>query len=1792
MIKIDALTGYLLLFVVALNFTIQAQDLKIQHIQDDIDETGGTNTVFTSVSSTSNAFALPLNNRKTHAGSSTNTGTLNGDDMSGSRRLTDVNTLTYYREPSSSSLQMRFNTAIWEYTGVIGGPNEFIVRGRYTIDLNGTTNSTTQALAGITDANNCIPFITGIITDASSEGSDSGTAIAYLEDDTTLRVQKGSNGNDVSLYITLVEFTGANWRVHHGDSGETEPLSLSGKESDTGRVIIRANSDGTGAISGVSTWNNALIFSQSRSDNTTNGTYDSIADNWPIFEPTTASDFSNIYVDWTFNGDHDSEAISRHFIHVLEHSEMNVTRFTSTSNTVGESTIDVTSTGLSTDLSQSMVLGVSTSSGTTADYGKGWRNYYLNSDTEIAHWSHKAGNTMSHNLQVVDFSGIKFNPGGIDSNPIIWLKADEGVEEGPGDLAEDNDAVSKWKGNISINNYAEYTGIGSPTEPVFRDSEINFNPVVYFDGSADSGFTMSTNINGSETMTIFAVAQGTYPGSGQKHLINLARNTNNYLSIEKKTNTDELRFRYRNNNSGPEDIKLGSGEIVEQEPFLVQYQHEAGPGGGPFFNQIFCKGANITDTDTTPADILSGRTLTVGIGRDPNKTSRTWQGGIAELIVYDEKITGLDRKRVQSYLALKYGITLEGKEYLFGDIEVWDMDPDDGYNNDISGIGRDDDSGLNQKQSKTINTDDDITIGIKEIATNNKSNSNNFLKNESFLVWGNNNGNLTFDGANNITKDFGLGTSAVTNVTAKRIERIWKIKATDTIPTVKLSIPKSMVSSTNPGDVDEYIMIVADNDSFTTNVTSATMKLVGDDLEANFYFEGTKYITFGSSEISAELSRAASFDRSDSYISAGDVNDLNNKSFSLSAWIKRNTGDGKFDVISKRNYFNEDITVNGDGTITENKKGFYTIGYAFRINKNGNLRLVWRDPDDSSNNTLETTNNIPENEWHHVCATYDKDSDSGTGLGTTKLYIDGILVDSEDTNDPINFDNDSHFVIGAANHQDRQQRFNGSVDEVRVWNICLTANQIRYMMNQEIEKNGVLTNGKVLPETTTLNDIDDINWDTGLEAYYPMSRLVFGSVKDESNNRNDASMFNYDLLETQTAPLPYETTQDGPWDDSDTWLNGQVQYLPGIVSYIYSNLADGDPNKLTMDYNIVKINNNVTLDNSDPDYIPSTEEQNRKVLGLIINSGADLQVNGDTDAINKADKGNGLTISHYLKVDGNIDLEGESQLIQTENSDLDTSSIGTLERDQQGTKDRYTYNYWSSPVGKINTSVNNQSFILGNDNVLKNGTDPSNPNDIVFIDFNGSPNGNISGSQLSIASRWIWKYANNVSNNYSEWEPIGSTNSIDVGEGFTMKGVEDTGGLITTEQNYTFYGKPNNGDFSLTINAGNQYLIGNPYPSAIDADEFIKDNISSSDTAGANNSVNVINGALYFWDHFAVSSHALADYQGGYAIYTLMGGVVAVNNDTRIDATGALGTKQPSRYIPVGQGFFVSATLDSDLVGEPNDPDIDNAVVGGNIQFKNSQRIFKTEHDNTESIFMRKSNDNSKSTSQDTDIREKIRLLFTSPEGFHRQLLAGVDTPASDGFDIGYDGLMFENNIEDMFWVLNNSKLVVQAVNDFDEDQILPLGLKTNSDGTVKIKIDELENIDLSKNIYLHDKILNIYHDLKESDYEVFLVAGEYLDRFEVVFDINNVLSINDNDLIDLDVIFSDNDDSIIINNPKSNFINNFKLYNLIGQSILFSQINSTHNFIEYKTNNIQRGIYIITVKTNNGIISKKLIIK
>ncbi len=1726
------------------SFVAISQDFNVQHIQDDIGNSGGNNTSFTAVSSLNNAVALANSNRKTHGGSNGVTAAREGDDMAGGRVLTGTGTLTYYRESGSQSENTRFNTSIWEYIGSGGGANEMIVRGRYAVDLNGGTYTVDQTISGITDKDKCIPFITGIMNDSGTDDADSGTAIAYLTTGTNLRVEKGgTNTPNVRVYITLVEFTGSNWSVLHGDSGNTL--------GDTGTVTLYDGSDGTGTATDVSDWSDAIIFSHHRGDTATGGTNDSHSDNWPLMAPGT----DDRSVDWSFFNTHDSDGTNRHFVHVLNNSEINVTRYTD-AGFAGSVTIDITSASL-TDLSQSMVVGSTYHSGTGAGYGRGWRNYKLNSLTQAEHWTHRAGggtSTVSTNIQIIDFTGGPLvqseGPGGITTNLELWLKADSGVEELASDPAENADAVLNWLDNtINSNDATQATGLN---QPIFTENAINFNPTVDFDGT---NHEMLATTASNATMTIFAVAEGTY--NTTKHLLNLNGGVGNATVSIEQTSSVAFQGRYFD---GAVPTGVVPTTIADGVPFLVNYDFVAG-SNSQLYDAGVAQTAASTNANTLPAS------LTAGIGTHPTNTGRRWDGGIAEMVVFNQALTSGERDQVESYLAIKYGITLgvngTSQDYVDSDGRViWNQLDNIGYNYNVTGIGQDDISELNQKQSKTINTTDDITIGIKDIAANNGLNTNSFFADKTFLMWGHDDGATT--ATTDFTKDFGAGTGVTSSVSATPIVRKWKIVVTDSVPTIKLSIPESMVSASNAGG-EEYVMIVADDASFTTNVTSATMEDVGTELEVDFYFEGTKYITFGSTPEVAIGDRSAYFGNyttTDSYLDAGNVNDLANTNFTISAWVKRDVGENKFDIISKRNYFHE-----APGPPSET----YTHGYSFRINSTSQFRMVWRDPDDTANNVMQTSATIPENEWHHIAATYD----SATNM--TSLYIDGFLEDTDDTLDRMETPSDSHFLIGAAHHIKRQQKIRGSVDEVRVWNVALSGDQIRYIMNQEIENNSNFADGKVLPTTTTKNEILPIPWNN-LIAYYPMSTLVFGSVKDESNSGNDASMIRYDDLDEQTAPLPYKTTQNGDWDDSTTWENGDVQYLPGVDSYLDA--------LETIDYNIVQIDHDVTMDNSDTALIPASRNGNRTVLGLIINSG-ELQVDGNTGT----NTGYGLTVSHYLKLDGTIDLEGESQLIQTTDSDLDPTSSGTLERDQQGTKDLYTYNYWSSPVGLSNATTNNNAYMFS-DNILKNGTTPATPNNITFL--TSGYDGSVSGTDISIADYWIWKFSNRVSNDYSSWQHVRSTGQLQIGEGFTMKGVESSGTSFTSTQNYVFDGKPNNGDITLTISDDNDYLVGNPYPSALDADEFIKDNISDLETDGRNTNGNIINGTLYFWDHFASGTHQLAVYQGGYATYTLMGGAVAVNSDTRIDADGSSGTKVPGRYIPIGQGFFVSAILDADLVGDPNDPNLSQTIDGGDLLFKNSQRVFITEG-STSSIFLKGGNTKNKnSTAQKTftDSRQKIRLMFDSPDGYHRQLLVGVDAKTSNGFDLGYDAPLIEDNKEDMYWIFSGSEFIIQAVNNFDLEQRLPLGLKIDKEGIASIKIDALENINNDFDIYLNDKELGVYHNLKDDKYDVYLTVGDYSDRFEITFSAASALGVDNVEDTKLQVYFSNEKESIIIHNPTLKNIESAEMISILGQSLIQFEPKTNNDYIEYNATQIKAGSYILKIKTEDGNISKKVLVK
>ncbi|WP_104734026.1 choice-of-anchor D domain-containing protein [Hanstruepera ponticola] len=880
------------------------------------------------------------------------------------------------------------------------------------------------------------------------------------------------------------------------------------------------------------------------------------------------------------------------------------------------------------------------------------------------------------------------------------------------------------------------------------------------------------------------------------------------------------------------------------------------------------------------------------------------------------------------------------------------------------------------------------------------------------------------------------------------------------------------------------------------------------------------------------------FDGLNDYIDIGDNHDLPHP-FSLEAWILQEVTKPLGTIISKRD------------AKTTNKRGYH-LG----ITNTNHVILRWFDDSGNTIANLTSSDPITNNKWHHVAATFD-----GT---TAKIYIDGIEVGNSTPSSPPS--NTSYkFFIGAMHDSSSPStpihHFNGFIDEVRIWNVGLSATQIREMMNQEIEQNSTAVRGKIIP----IDISGGLLW-ANLKGYYPMTS---NTSEDRSNNTFHGNPKNITTTEPQTAPMPYTTVRNGTWTDTSgatPWTYGN-----SVWNYPNSNGVDGTP----IDWNIVVTSHNVTSGNKD-----------LTVRGLITETtGTTLTIADPSDDQDETNSGQSLRVTHYLELDGNIDLVGESQLLQDEGSILDADSGGYIERDQQGTGDSYSYNYWTSSVGPIGTGLGTKGIGINSTNTnfslassMSDGTDTDSPEVINFQPAYNAADGTVT-SPITLSQYWLWKF-NGTDDDYDSWTQIDEHSSLLPGEGFTMKGSSGESGL--SYQNYIFRGKPNNGDITLNVGLGNNRLIGNPYPSAIDANEFILDNINDS---GGRAASNIINGALYFWDHFSGGTHILSEYVGGYGTYTLMGGVKAVSNDTRINNNNNVSIVTPQRYIPVNQGFFVNATLDNDT------DDTTTTVTGGTVIFKNSQRVFSTESSGS-SIFFRNS---SQRTSEPTiDERAKITLMFNSAGGYHRPLLVGADDNATEDFDLGFEAPLIENINDDMYWMINDRKFVIQAINNFNSETIIPLGLHTSVDGLNNITIDNLENVPDDVQIYVHDKELDYYHNIRTSAYEIYLPIGEYLNRFELTFDYDQPLSTEDNALSSsLNVFYNNTQNSIMIQNPKLIEISNIQLFDVLGQSLINSNSVESRDHIEIKTRPLSTGTYIINLETKDGTaITKKVLVK
>lgn len=536
---------------------------------------------------------------------------------------------------------------------------------------------------------------------------------------------------------------------------------------------------------------------------------------------------------------------------------------------------------------------------------------------------------------------------------------------------------------------------------------------------------------------------------------------------------------------------------------------------------------------------------------------------------------------------------------------------------------------------------------------------------------------------------------------------------------------------------------------------------------------------------------------------------------------------------------------------------------------------------------------------------------------------------------------------------------------------------------------------------------------------------------------------------------------------------------------------------------------------------------------------------------------NAATSNFYLRKGG--------QLLQGTTGSGANKGIGSLSVFQEGTVNNYQYNYWCSPVGNVDsaTTVNNPFGIkqLGRPTTATATTSAAL---LAPTSYDGT------AYPLAIAPYWVYKFIN--TSYYSDWVQVGSASSLAAGEGFTMKGTSGTD-LTTVDgvqnnpdgkhQRYDFRGKPNDGTINIPVLAGELSLTGNPYPSAINLQAFLLGELNCTGTA-------------YFWEQDKMTnSHYVADYKGGYGTYTAANVYVPAvfysydGFGNEVPNIGSSGNSYERKYSPIGQGFLIEGT------------------TNGNVQMKNSYRVFVKEGVGNNSQF-EKVRTNKKNSD---DTTSEIRFNTLLDNGPNSQIVLAFNPLSSDGLD-RMDGASPNNYPANNYFLINNAEYVVNTLPIVDIDKKIPIGFRNYAQANYKITVNQILNVPEVTNVYLHDKTTNLYHDIKNSVYDLTLPAGTYNTRYEITFK-NGALGVDDVESQRFLVQQDNVNKNLVINNPQQLELTSCSLYDVVGRLIFSKDKLGTDSSYAFPTANLSNGIYIVKLITSDKAeMGTKIIIK
>lgn len=478
---------------------------------------------------------------------------------------------------------------------------------------------------------------------------------------------------------------------------------------------------------------------------------------------------------------------------------------------------------------------------------------------------------------------------------------------------------------------------------------------------------------------------------------------------------------------------------------------------------------------------------------------------------------------------------------------------------------------------------------------------------------------------------------------------------------------------------------------------------------------------------------------------------------------------------------------------------------------------------------------------------------------------------------------------------------------------------------------------------------------------------------------------------------------------------------------------------------------------------------------------------------------------------GTFTLENNASLLQT--SYLGANSGDVIVKRNTTPVLRYDITYWSSPTTGPQTLSN----------------------------FAPLTDSNRFNTYDSVNDVWIYE------------DP--TTAVFQKGKGYSIRAPSNTSLTVPTIIPYQFVGVPNNGNITIAVTTPpadvGLSLVGNPYPSAINAIDFINENLYDPIL----NPTNTLEGTLYFWPHnnrLVGNNFSATDY----FYYNLLGG--SAGN------TGTGNDNPPTEFIASGQGFIVQNE------------------VAGPLRFNNTMR----EVNNNTNFYKIKNTTKIKELE-----KHRIWLNLTNSSSNVSQALVGYIENATDGYDRGYDSYVFDDAAPFLLYsLIGTDKLAIQSKGlPFVDSSVVPLGYSIDTNGPASIAIDHVDGIFLDgQNIYLEDKVLNLVHDLKAAPYDFSTLVGTFNDRFILLYTNKNLATVD----------FDKNNNKVLVSikNSQLKVNSQMELIDKIIVSDVTGKVIYQKNNVdakEFSVLNLMANQQMLVVKItlqNGAVIAKKIL--